>query len=75
MERLIEAIFALVHEMREARKCAPATKQDIENAKQEIIKAFGDRIDPEALRKATADLKAHADALKKVVADNQPLSG
>ena len=87
MEQLLQALHALTREIREDRlqrltefewskaHSGLATKQDVTNAKNEIIKAFGERIDPAALKKETSDLKASADALKKGVEANQPISG
>jgi len=73
IDKLVEAIFALVHEMREDRKQRPlATKQDVADSEARIIKAFGTAgsVQKEAAA-ITADLKASAEPLKAAVEANK----
>lgn len=49
-----------------------ATKEDLNDAKQEILTALGERIDPQTLKDLTERLKSSSGSLKTVVDANQP---
>jgi len=68
-EALIKAVNALTAWLK--ANVGAATKQDLEATEARIIKAFGERINPVAIK----DLVRESEKLEKAVKANTPISG